>query len=225
MIKHPLYSTLNSHSKVLYNPLNLDGCSLALTKPYIGSDKWIDYSGYGNNGTIHGASKDSNGFLSFDEIDDYVEFEDNKSLKLVDDITIDTRIKPLSLMSSDGIEGIIQKYSINGGYMLSFPYSASSKISFILRHNTDTVNITSSYALELNKWWRITCTFKKPNLKLYINGILNTVGTFNYQLTDSLTNLKMGYYLRYIKGIIGNTYIIHKALTPTEILYNTIYPY
>ena len=231
MIKHPLYSTLNSHSKVLYNPINLDGYVLALTKPYIGSDKWIDYSGYGNDGIIHGVTKDSDGFLSFDGIDDYVDCGNPASLRLTRNFYVETMIYKDSTQSD-----ILGKWNVmnNKGWGIT-ANDDSFHIAFRLGPN-DYWGGYGDTSLENSKWYRLAFSYIGDGTtpKMWVNGIEQNVSVWSNNgdglngITDSGENLTIGRShifsgsYKYFKGIIPIVRILSNRVSTSQ---SSFYPY
>ena len=229
-LSKPMLGTQLDRSDSLNNPV-LD---LLMNEGH--GDRVNDLSGWGNHGTLHGFDfppSQTSGWnpgmdgvaLTFDGVDDYITVPDSPSLNRTDAITIDVCVKPSSLMAGDGIEGIVQKYSSSGGYMLSFPYGASTKINWILRHGSDSTNLASTYELPLNKWARVVGTFRRPDMRLYINGILNASDSFDYLITDSTTDLQIGRYLKYVDGAIARARILPRAMSAFEVMQTQINPY
>ena len=220
MIKHPTLCPLNSHSKVVYNPVNLDECVLALTKPYIGCNKWTDYSGYGNDGTIYGATKDSDGFLSFDGIDDYVNCKNDPSLYLTDMITIDMLVRFNDLITK---QTVASNYEITG-WRLSVCRDVADSISFrVAGDGYYTVHFSTSL-LNVNDVHHITATLFDDTLKLYLNGIEKDSIT-GANLGISTANVIIGAESdagnstsEYFRGVIARAHILSRCMSPLEIL-------
>ena len=227
MIKYPTLCQLNSHSKVLYNPINLDRCVLALTKPYIGSDKWIDYSGYGNDGTIYGATKDSNGFLSFDGIDDYVDFGCGASLDITKAIAIDMVVKSISNSNTNRV--IIGKgggVDLNADLLYGFRTGWGTKVYPTIRINGHYL-VTSSYTLPIGQLTRLTMTFNDNYLTFFVNGQFYDKQNYNGTI-DSIPDTSV--YMQYPagdkwNGLIARANIVRRVMSAQEILQPTTYPY
>ena len=208
MIKHPLYSTLNAHSKVLYKPINPYRCVLALTKPYIGANKWIDFSGYGNDGTIHGATKNSDGFLYFNGLEDYVIIPNSDSLSLTKSILIKMVINPVGVANCI-TPGLIAKK--NTGFGLMWMNQAETSLSgrlyqsnsnainydpFIVSQNTDHTIIFSASDID-NK------------VRVYLDGTQQGVAkTYDGTILAGSDNIFIGQQAsQFFKGIIKEVYI------------------
>ena len=226
MIKHPTLSPLNSHSKALYNPINPDGCVFALTKPYIGSDKWIDYSGYGNDGTIHGATKNSDGFLTFDGIDDYIGCGNNPSLNITDAVTFDMVIRS----DISRIQTVLSKGDYKSAFLIQ---QESSELKFFGSHDGSIWDYNGIVlgTIEIGKLCHVIVTLDQINgLKSYINGVeggsFATTVTLKPTIDDPLKIGKRWDWNPYFwQGEIIRASIYSRCMPTFEALQTSCYPY
>jgi len=177
-----------------------------------------DSSGKGNDGTIYGASWTDGKFgeaLDFDG--DYVDCGSDESLRISDEITVATWIKPYSM---SGLKVIVTKQ-----YSFELDRSGSNKINFYIGDGSwwqDHVTTTSSYTLQ--KWTYVVGVYDGSNLKIYIDGSLDnsksTSVTFGTNSKHVYIGNGIGSY--YFHGMIDEVHIYDRALSADEIsdLYN-----
>lgn len=138
-----------------------------------------DFSGYGNHGTIHGATWTDGKFgkaLYFDGEDDYVEIPDDESLDITDEITIEAWVKLDSSWSDyghictkrDGTDtawqfyiGPDRKLGANGGAYTEDAHGATQ--------------------IPTEQWTHVTVVITGNTFNFYVNG--------NFDATDTATAL------------------------------------
>lgn len=167
----------------------LPGCVLAY--PGLDYDNWYtgtikDYSGQGNDGTIHGATgvRNSKGLwgLSFDGLDDYVNCGKDASLALTTGITVGCWFKqgtPIDnparlIMKANGGGGSVD----NAGYIVSV--SNAGGVTFDIAPSGAWNPWNSLSENTTNGIWNLVIgTYDNDYQKLYVNGSLtdsNQVG-------------------------------------------------
>ncbi len=139
-----------------------------------------DVSGYGNNGTISGASYSTSTpqsivgsgqgkyALSFDGTDDYVDCGSGTSLDITGAITIEAWVKPTGTTNRGGI---VNRWLISGddrgGYILSLAENNVIRFAFgrtggyDYKQTTDTINTS---------WHHIAGTRTGTTVKIYVDG-------------------------------------------------------
>lgn len=193
----------------------------------------IAYDSAGDNhGIINGATwtKGINGSaLSFDGDRDYVSIDDDNSLDLSDEGTIEAWVYITNYQPYAGIvhKGNRKDFS-DEAYSLQF-WENSGTIRFALfNDNGDYDHIDSTVELEVNRWYHLASTWNESILALYIDGsidnskenvigsVRNTNGSLQIgsQLTEKYNN-NFGYIE--FEGAIDEVKIYHTALTPGEI--------
>ena len=209
---------------IAYNPKVItDGLVLALDagnpKSYPGSGAtWTDLSGLGNNGTLVngvGYNSANGGSLSFDGVDDYV-----------------STSYLMGTVSQQTISCWISK--TNSQYSFILASSASKYYGLEIYPTAIYVNIESGYGqanYNVNGYQNIVFTYdgfqtgNSNRLKLYLNGVLQTLG-FIGTIPSSVSTLptldigKRSWVTRYSEGNIAQVSIYNKALTPQEIQQN-----
>ncbi len=171
-------------------------------------DTALDSSGYGNHGTIYGATSEDGIFgkaLRFDGVDDYVEVSDSASLNITDAITIEAWIKVIS--QDQNWESFIYK----GGDRIETGMSGAKGI---WANGLYVQNVW-----EYGQWFHLAyVSTTVPETKLYINGAQkgNTWAGTNLPLAIGI--LKIGVCeSETFNGTIDEVYIYNQALSSTEI--------
>jgi|GEM_PF-3663435 len=190
-------------------------CVLAIKMDENSGTTAHDSSAYGNDGTIHGANWTTGKFgsaLSFDGSNDYVDCGNDESLKISNEITVATWIKPDSM---SGLKVIMSKR-----YSFELDRSGSNKINFYIGDGSwwkDHVTTTSSYTLD--KWTHVVGVYDGSKLKIYIDGNLDnsksTSATFGTNTEHLYIGNGIGSY--YFHGMIDEVRIYNRALSDEEI--------
>jgi hypothetical protein len=147
-----------------------------------------DYSGFGNNGTIYGASPASdragiaNGAYNFDGISNYISVSNSARIDTCKYISLCAWIKP-SLFGSNlgiGINPIIFKGYYNaaspyGQYQLGVSEETRSSVpqtfNFCLSINQQYIHIiTPNFTWQPGIWYFVVGTYDGDSLKLFVNG-------------------------------------------------------
>ena len=163
--------------------------------------------------------------LEFDGVDDYVEVNDDSSLRFScsDSFSISFWVKPfgsgyiLSKMRTSQKRGVF-------GYEITW---ASSKFSFLLESSfVKNVNLfTPENSAPAGSWYYVAAVYDNRDMKIYLNGELANSGTFNLD-TGSTTpdkNLAIGArsydstITQYLNGEIDEVSIYNRALSAEEI--------
>jgi len=212
LAKKPLrYAALiHDVSQVLHLPFDYDDGSYAR-----------DRSGYGNHGTIYGATK-ADGKIGmsrrFDGVDDYVEVPDDPSLDITEELTLLTWIKTDINPASGASRGIITKGR--------FPYNILLSNGPVLRANwRDSTNtwhdLYGATTLNLGEWYHAAFVFKADEFsRLYLNGVLDgSLGGTPSLVTDT-NPVWVGRWVYegvWFEGIIDEVRISSRALSQDEI--------
>jgi hypothetical protein len=231
--------------KVIYNWL-VNGTPLAvLNMPFEAvngtnsSNAW-DYSGYGNNGSVTGATFNATGgyggkgAYEFDGVDDYISagtFNPSNP----NNITLSAWIKKSSFSSSAGIPNdfIISKgHDFTGHSYGISTYSADSSMGnavvtlWAFGGPLATVS-TGSGLLTAGKWHNIVGTINGGNLSIYVDGVFRKSATKGFTLNTNANDVRIGNqnratYTYYFNGSIDEPIIYDRALSAEQIkaLYN-----
>ena len=190
---------------------------------------WFDRSGNGNNGTLVngvGYSGDNFGSLSFDGVNDYVNFGNNTTLYNAYDTTF-TQEFAVRLISGASTSRTI--FRVDDWSRISTGISTSS-ITFTIGYSSPVDSLTYNSTINYNQWYLITTVWTKLNTQqIYLNGILvaqRTPTISNYTgVTDTSggANLGRGHTSPYTSNINANIAFFkhyNRALTPQEVQQN-----
>jgi len=181
----------------------------------------VDISKYGNNGTIHGATWTTGKFgkaLSFDGSDDYVDCENDESLNITDEITIEAWIK----REGSGEYTIASKYQPSGDnrcWLLRL--NSNNKLIFAISPDgtlNSVVTLTSATVIGTD-WTHMVGVRDNTNMRVFINGVQdpNTKTVSGIYGGDAHTNIGRWITAHYFNGTIDEVRIYNRALTPEEI--------
>ena len=195
-----------------------------------------DYSGYDNNGNLHGATWTSNGKIggaySFNGINDYIAISDNSTLDgdgNWDEMTIELWIKPDSVIDSSII--LLDKRGSNTS-LRSYQIGATSAgklwCAFYVAPDGyySTSTSISSRVLNPNTWYHIVGTYKDGvGIKLFFNAsieAINIEATGPIRESDGVPiNIgRRGTGDRYFDGVIDEVKIYSFALSEEQIIQN-----
>jgi len=191
-----------------------------------------DLSGYGNNGTINGAtcvddtpykvvgSGQGKNALSFDGGDDYVDAGNGASLQIgtgnfsvsfwvnTTQTGINRDIIAKQLQIPPYVGWLIRLNSAANTGKISFRYSVVGTLNQEIRSNT---------IINDGKWHHVLCKFDTNTTYIYIDGKFENSGIVTTGSLDSAYSLKFGYGLDYFNGLIDEVRIYATALTIGEI--------
>jgi len=212
LAKKPLrYAALiHDVSQVLYLPFDYDDGSKAR-----------DRSGYGNDGTIYGATKTAGKIGSardFDGVDDRIEAPHSASLDITKAITVEVWIKSLDARDA----GIISKD--DGGtarswWLITWADDLPRFLAyFVTLDGTDGVVATTK--LTDNKWHHIAATYDGSTIKIYFDGNLEGTKSRVDTIKSTTAPVRVATYLGvsyFRKGMIDEVRIYRRALSAAEI--------
>ena len=167
-----------------------------------------------------GFSSSNSGFFSFDGTNDAVGFSSNPTL--TNQITTSVWIKPSENGANNWILGREASYRMF--------YTSSIFVWDCATTNngwyTTGANIVSNTLSVMNNWWNVVGTYNGSNLRLYVNGSLQSTGaniSGNIQTTGYTLNLMQADNIQsvvYGKGNLSQFLLYDRALTAQEILQN-----
>jgi hypothetical protein len=213
--------------------LNLDAGSRA---SYVGTGtSWYDLSNSGFNSTLVGsptfAGTGSSGYFAFDSNTKSATFN-TSLLSGYSAGTIECSVYITNLSSSfilarqrNGVNSYnvlsVGSYADGGGLLVT----GTSGIVYYHNKNAQTV-LSSSTALLLNTWYRLSITFTTSSVILYINGIQNATVAGDYSVpNDASTDPRIGAWIQGgtnypMNGRLAQVQIYNRALTAAEVLQN-----
>ena len=202
-------------------PFQLDPSCVLCLMP-IRDDKWFDFSGKGNHGTIIGATWTAKGrlgpSLSFDGVDDWVKVPHAPSLAIQEG-TVELWIYPIS--HKVGWNRIIEKGAFNSeGYRILQHTDPPFRLNAHIYDKASVIRETPWTEFPLNQWSFVTMVFKKGFLGLYKNAELVTSRTDITGAVTGTSDLVIG--ADYVGNenanvIIDEVRIYNRALTAEEI--------
>ncbi|TKY91280.1 MAG: LamG domain-containing protein, partial [Candidatus Methanomarinus sp.] len=153
----------------------------------------VDYSGEGNNGTVHGgvtygADGKINTSLSYDGDGDYVSVPNDPSLNISGPITLAAWVNFDSLGLDTDFKGIVAKWCHNSqggsgwGYGL-FKLPNTNQIAFITASEIGGgyADALADVPPALNTWYHVVGTYDGSVMYLYINGVPQLIDTARSQ--------------------------------------------
>ncbi len=179
-----------------------------------------DSSGYGNNGTINGASwvrGKMGSAMSFDGVDDYINAGNDSSLD-TEAITLMAWIKVKSIPSS--APRILSKEYSTGGDSFAFYIQSINGFVSLWSSSGFVLDSTTDFREHFDEWMHVAVTLDGTIVKMYINGIVEDSKLFGY-LSVTTYNLLVGnnpYNSRQFDGLIDDVRIYNYARTQKQIL-------
>jgi hypothetical protein len=165
-----------------------------------------------------GFTSSNNGSFIFDGANDYINVGNNSALGITNNITIITYFKYTSFDKQ--WQSIIVKG--DNSYRLH-RYSVTNQISFGINQAGGQDNLTTTNFIS-NRWYFLAATFSLPDVKLYVNGVLDATSTYSSPIAVSSYDLYIGENaqqpLRFFNGSISQVMIYNRALTAQEIRQN-----
>jgi hypothetical protein len=225
-------STYDSDGDSVTSIINwyMNGTSIAvLNMPFnsnnsAGAGKTKDYSPYGNNGTVNGATWainggfDGKGAYSFDG-NDYINTADTVSLEPANAITVEAWVNFSSFSYANAL--VKKTGAPEDGFALEGDAQGDNPCFWVTGGGSGSWGgVCSSEALTTGKWYHIVATYDSSNINVYINGI-NRGSTGE---TGAITYGNGGTYLgmdqingRYFNGKMGSVRIYNRSLSEAQI--------
>ena len=112
------------------------------------------------------------GGLSFDGVNDKVKVPDSTALDLVGSVmTLSCWVKP----NSTQIGPLVKKINPTHGYRINL--TGTRALRFVLRRDGQNKTVTSTTPLPLNKWTHVAARYDGAQMRIFINGTLDTATT------------------------------------------------
>jgi hypothetical protein len=212
-----LYRSLPVEVEPLPEPV--DPGTANLVAAYSFENNVQDVSGNGLDGTIIGNPAFVEGIagmgLSFDGINDFVDFGNNAAFDITEQITLSAWVNP-----NDAGNGQHNPYVSKGDQTYAIKHANSNTIEFFIYDSgwhTANVKIDSSFNGE---WHHVLGTYDGNELKTYVDGVLGATvahqGSIDIQ-THNLTIAQNSQETdRYYEGVIDEVKIYDRALTAAE---------
>jgi hypothetical protein len=191
----------------------------------------VDYSGFGNNGTVNGSFWNSTGGFDgfgayeFDGVDDAVDIGNPSSLNLVANFSVEAWIKADSLPGFGIYPRIISKLSAAPYYGYELVLGSSdygNKVYLQLANNGVKAATNSNSALSVGVWTHVVGTYNGTHSAIYINGVRQSdVDAVSDAVGVTSYGLKMGGWPgggRHFDGTIDEVRIYNRSLSAQQIL-------
>ena len=187
-----------------------------------------DTSGYGNNGTVSGASWTTAGkygnALTFNGTSSLVVVNDAASLNLSTGMTLEAWVNPTGLSNSGGnwVAAISKEHKTAGNDISYALYAAAGTNTppavHVYVNNVD-YGAAGGGLIALNTWTFLAGTYDGATLRMYVNGILVGSSAVSGSISETSDPLKIGgdWSNEMFKGTIDNVRINNKALTQAQI--------
>jgi hypothetical protein len=190
---------------------------------------WYDLSGNANTSTlINGPifSVGNGGSIVFDGANDYVSISYNSGL-IPNNLTLSAWINRTSAAYYAHFIGVPVSNttwtSPYASYGIEY-IGTTDTISLVTGYTDNNFDYTNATAFGNNVWFHFTATYDKSNVKIYINGTLQTTRAETRTLYASTANFYIGSNNTGIaypfNGKIANTLLYNRALSATEVLQN-----
>jgi hypothetical protein len=188
-----------------------------------GSTKWNDLSGNNNSGSLfNGPTYDNanGGSIVFDGVNDYVSVNNNASLNIANNITVECWFNPTSYRTNTYSVNFFQKYSSTSTANFNF-YFGGTYVPTQLRVLANRGGVwgtvsPDSGTIPLSQWTHVVWTYANGG-RLYINGVSkgNPVGSGDLALNSDVVLIG-----NELAGNISQAKIYNRALSSTEVLQN-----
>lgn len=189
-----------------------------------------DRSGSSNTGTLTGGPTVTTGklgqALSFDGTDDYVSVSDATSLDLTTAITVSAWVYGRSWANSEA-NFILAKIDFSAGEHRSYQFQVETdgKLRFrFLEQASSDGSATAPAALDTNRWYYVTATYDRSNIKLYVDGALVNTTAETEALIPNNNQLSIGRAVRdndtdfgEWDGSLDEVRVYNRALSAAEI--------
>ena len=169
--------------------LNLDAGN-TLSYPGTGTD-WFDLTSNNNDGVlVNGPTylTDNGGVISFDSVNDYVNFPNNNQNYSTSELTIEAFVKPFDSYGQWGRTLIGQGSSCTQSSFYILWGRTSNRFELFAGNNT----IIRTNVLPENEWYHVVVIRNNNGSKIYINGVLNNSNTNSGFGNGSSTTLGIG---------------------------------
>jgi hypothetical protein len=192
----------------------------------------LDYSGYGNDGAVYGATCTSAGLVgnayAFDG-DDYLVIPDDPSLVGTGSQTALTVEVWVKLTANQRGTRIVAKGEGTGSYMLGFQTSSGDPYNTVFfgidNGAWEDVWDTSTTVLDVNVWYHVVGTYSEGvGLTIYINGTARVnrplIGAINPKTGDQPLYISQDGTLasnRYLTGLLDEVHIYPTALSAAQV--------
>jgi PKD repeat protein len=182
----------------------------------------VDISGKGNNGTVSGATRITQGrfgkALSFDGVNDWVTVNDTASLDLTAGMTLEAWVYPTIDMAQWAT--VVLKEQPSGLVYSLQANSDANKPSMAARIGGSNRNLRGGLWLLANQWTHLAASYDGNTERLYVNGTQVAQRPQTGPIQASSSPLRVGgnsVWGQFFKGRIDEIRVYNRALRATEI--------
>jgi hypothetical protein len=183
-----------------------------------------DLSGNSNHGTLQNgvawtaAGKYGNA-LNFDGINDFVRVPDSSSLDVGASGTIAAWVR---LDAINRWNSVLAKGNVNSRSATNYGLEVTNTNRFfcILGRGSSSRTLTSSITVTTGTFYHVACVWNGTQLRLYINGVLNTSVAQNLTPAVNTSPLYIGQFgggVNRMRGVIDQVRIYGRALSQAEV--------
>ena len=179
-----------------------------------------DSSGFGNTGTLNGATWTQSGQLGsallFDGVNDRVDIPDSASLGLTTGMTLEAWVRPTT---TTGWRSVLVKERPGGRVYSLYSSDNAGRPSTYLRLKSD-VGLVGPAALPANTWSHLATTYDGTTHRLYVNGSQVASVSRSGKIGTSPRPLRIGgnaVFGEWFNGTIDEVRVYNRALTAAEI--------
>jgi hypothetical protein len=211
------------------NSIITDGLTMHLDagnkNSYVGNGTTInDLTTYTYNGTLTNGPSYSNGYITFDGIDDYITMGTAMDFATyTDGFTIDLWVYPTAATFSSIFSSA---WGTSGTqWQIYVWYNTSSQFGTTQRYSGNQNDFNTSNTFAINNWYNVVVTSNNSVCYIYVNGrdqVKSTTGQINNQ--DATREVRLGNFknasgVQY-NGRIGTCKVYNRPLHKAEILNN-----
>ena len=152
---------------------------------------WKDLSNHGNDATLHNNPTWSNNSLAFDGINNYGILENTASEVFTNGVTLETRVKVLSLIGHEPNDESVEFFSNweNAGIGIEMKNNQVFRTEF---YDTEWRTIENPIPSNLNEYYTLTTTYDNTTQNFYINGTLVATNTYDGSTAINQTTTPFG---------------------------------
>ena len=182
----------------------------------------VDASTYGNNATTYGSPTWTTGVhgqaLALNGLTQYAVVPaslPSSSLNITGPITVAAWIQPTAIQT----QRIVARLTGSAGYEFFLTQPSPSPVSFRI-NNQYRLNSNSTYPTDGTTWMHVAATWDGSNMRMYINGVLETTGAQTVAPVASTDNLGIGATsagTNNFYGRLDDVRMYNRALTLSEI--------
>ena len=194
-----------------------------------------DYSGYGNDGTVTGATWNrtggkTGGAYSFDGTDDAINVSDSDSVSIVSAISIEAWIKQNIVGSHNTVVSKSHEYLLRINNITEEAAQQRKLDCFVYLDGTFEPRVSSTEPINDSNWHHVVCTWdgSTGNLSIYLDGKLNNTRTGRTgAVTGTSDDLQIGNWnddvlevTSYFNGTIDEVKIYNFSMSAEQVYEN-----